>query len=117
MSTLAKFSVVQYERMIASGAFAGKNHRRLELIRGELREMNPIGARHAKTVDHMAEWSFDNAPRDNVRVRVQNPVAFLDLDSEPVPDIVWAAPGLRGGPSRGKGCAIADRDRRHEPRL
>jgi Uma2 family endonuclease len=90
MSTLAKFSVVQYERMIASGAFAGKNYRRLELIRGELREMNPIGARHAMVVDQVAEWSFDSAPREKVWGRVQNPVAFADLDSEPEPDIVWA---------------------------
>ncbi len=90
MSTLAKFSVVQYDRMIASGAFAGKNHRRIELIHGELREMNPIGEPHATAVDQLAEWSFDQAPRDTVRVRVQNPVAFIELDSEPEPDLVWA---------------------------
>jgi Uma2 family endonuclease len=91
MSTLAKFSVVQYERMIASGAFSGRNHRRIELIHGELREMNPIGGRHATAVARLTEWSVDRAPRDKVVVRPQSPVAFLELDSEPEPDIVWAA--------------------------
>ena len=57
MSTLAKFSVVQYDRMIASGAFSGKNHRRIELIHGELRERNPIGGRHATAVARLTEWS------------------------------------------------------------
>jgi Uma2 family endonuclease len=36
-------------------------------------------------------WSFSAAvPRDQVWVRAQNPVAFVDADSEHEPDIVWA---------------------------
>ncbi len=90
MSVIAKISVREYERMIAAGVFEGRKSRRIELIWGELREMSPIGTDHAIMVDWLSEWSFENAPRDRVRVRVQNPVAFLPEDSEPQPDIVWA---------------------------
>jgi hypothetical protein len=55
MSTIAKFSLEEYERMVASGAFEGLKRRRLELIRGEIREMNPIGPDHCDLVDRIAE--------------------------------------------------------------
>ncbi len=42
MKTIAKLSVPEYEQIVATGVFNGKNHRRLELIRGELREMSTI---------------------------------------------------------------------------
>ncbi len=63
MSTVAKFSLAEYERIVATGVFDGPNHRRLELINGELREMTPIGARHAEFVDRVGEWSRDSANR------------------------------------------------------
>jgi Uma2 family endonuclease len=90
MSAIAKLSVAEYERIVATGVFDGRNKRRIELIWGELRETSPIGSEHATIVDWLNEWSVDNAPRDRVRVRVQNPVAFLPEDSEPQPDVVWA---------------------------
>ncbi len=90
MSAIAKLSVAEYERIVATGVFDGRNHRRIELIWGELREMSPIGSEHAMIVDWLNEWSIDNAPRERVWVRVQNPVAFLPEDSEPQPDVVWA---------------------------
>ena len=92
MSTLAKLTVTEYEKIVASGVFDGSNQRRIELIWGELRSMNPIGSEHAMVVDRLAAWSFSAAPRESVWVRIQNPVAFLDCDSEPEPDIVWAKP-------------------------
>ncbi|HEX4000459.1 MAG TPA: hypothetical protein VHX65_18045 [Pirellulales bacterium] len=51
MSTLARLSVPEYERIVATGVFDGKNKRRIELIWGELRLMNPIGSEHAMAVD------------------------------------------------------------------
>jgi Uma2 family endonuclease len=93
MSTLAKLSVSEYERIVASGVFDGRNARRIELIRGELRTMNPIGSEHATVVDRLNAWSFSATQRNTVWVRVQNPVAFLDYDSEPEPDLVWAKAG------------------------
>jgi len=90
MSTIAKLSLAEYERMVATGVFDSPKKRRIELIRGELREMAPIGPSHCELVDRLNRWSFLNAPQDRVRVRVQNPAAFATVDSEPEPDIVWA---------------------------
>ena len=90
MSAIAKLSVAEYERIVAAGVFAGRNHRRIELIWGELREKFPIGTEHASIVDWLSLWSFDSAPRGKVWVRVQNPVALVPEQSEPEPDLVWA---------------------------
>jgi Uma2 family endonuclease len=90
MSMLAKLSVAEYEQIVATGIFDGRNKRRIELICGELRTMNPIGSEHAMMVDRLTAWSFAAAQREKIWVRVQNPLAFLDADSEPEPDVVWA---------------------------
>ena len=92
MSTLVKLTVPEYDKIVASGVFSGKNRRRIELIWGELRSMNPIGSPHAAAIDWLNDWSLFAMPRGTFRVRIQNPVAFLDQDSEPQPDIVWAKP-------------------------
>jgi Uma2 family endonuclease len=89
MSTIARFSLAEYDDLIARGAFSGPNERRLELIYGELRDMSPIGPVHEDEVDILNEWSIDNAPRDEVRVRVQNSVGVPELDSAPEPDLAW----------------------------
>jgi len=89
MSTVAHFTVGDYDRMIASGMFDGPQKRRVELIRGEVREMSPIGARHEDIVDRLNLWSIRNLPEDEVRVRVQNSVGLPALDSVPEPDVAW----------------------------
>jgi Uma2 family endonuclease len=89
MSTIAKLSLTEYERIVASGVFDWPSQRHIELIRGELREMNPIGPDHAEVVDRLNEWSMRYVMESTVRVRVQNPLAFANVDSEPQPDIVW----------------------------
>ncbi len=90
MSTLAKFSLTEYEHMVASGVFEGVKRRRIELVRGELREMNPIGSSHADLVDRLMYWSVDNTDRRHIVVRIQQPVTLAALESEPEPDVVWA---------------------------
>jgi hypothetical protein len=40
MSTIATFSLKQYDRMVESGAFDGCFEKRVEFIRGEIREMS-----------------------------------------------------------------------------
>lgn len=89
MSTVAHISVEQYEIMMEHGVFAGKHRQRVELIRGEIRQMNPIGVAHANAVDFLNEWSIRTLPRDTVRVRVQSPVLLPECDSAPEPDIAW----------------------------
>ncbi|HEV3415459.1 MAG TPA: Uma2 family endonuclease [Pirellulales bacterium] len=95
MSTIAKLTVPGYERIVATGVFDSVNPRRIELIWGELREMNPIGAEHATAVDWLNTWSV-LAVGDDACVRDQNPLAFLPSDSEPQPDLVWAKPRKYG---------------------
>lgn len=87
MSTVARLSIDEYEKMIESGVF--DHNRRIELIRGELREMSPIGIPHEYAVDEFTEWSFKNAPLDEVRIRNQESLGLAALQSVPEPDVTW----------------------------
>jgi hypothetical protein len=51
MSTTARFSLADYDQMIARGLFEQRAERGVELIRGALREMNPLGSLHESVVD------------------------------------------------------------------
>jgi len=89
MSTLARFSLEEYEHMVEVGAFAGPFRKRVELIRGEIVEMTPIGTEHAYCVALLDEWSHKVVPSDKAMIRCQNPIRLPLVDSEPEPDIVW----------------------------
>jgi Uma2 family endonuclease len=89
MSTIVRLSLADYDRMIQCGVFDGENRRRIELINGELREMNPIGATHEEVVDRLTRWCIKHVPEDRVRVRVQNSIGLPALESAPQPDIAW----------------------------
>src|SRR6478672_5577523 len=89
MSTVATFSLEQYERMAAAGAFDGLLKQRVEFIRGEIREMSPIGTRHDQAVDDLNEWSFEVIPRGRFRVRVQSTMQIPAANSAPEPDVFW----------------------------
>jgi Uma2 family endonuclease len=77
------FSVEEYYRMAAAGVLSEDD--RVELIEGEIIEMNPIGSRHAACVGRLTELLGKQAT-DIAIVWVQNPVQ-LDEHSEPVPDV------------------------------
>lgn len=91
MATAAHFSLEHYERMVKLGAFDAPYRMRLELIRGEIVEMSPIGTEHSFIIDLINEWSIRSTMDRSIRVRVQNPIRIPISDSEPEPDIVWAA--------------------------
>jgi Uma2 family endonuclease len=91
VSTLARITVAEYDRMAECGVFDRDVRRRLELIQGEIREMNPIGPLHENAVDALAEWSLLSVPRQQVRVRVQNSLGLPGLESVPEPDLAWVA--------------------------
>ncbi len=90
MSTIAQFTLEQYEHMVEVGAFSGPCEKRLELLRGEIRQMSPIGYRHSHVVTLLTDWSYEVVPREQFVIRVQNPVRIEVSESEPQPDIVWA---------------------------
>lgn len=75
--------------MAALGVFDGRFQRRVELIRGEIVEMSPIGSRHAHVLALLAEWSYRAVPADRCMVRIQSPIRIASIESEPEPDLVW----------------------------
>jgi Uma2 family endonuclease len=89
MSTVAHFSLEHYEHMVEVGAFSGLFQKRLELLRGKIVEMSPMGSEHAEFIDRLNEWSTSATVHQSIRIRVQNPIRIPESDSEPEPDIVW----------------------------
>jgi Uma2 family endonuclease len=82
-----RFTVAEYYRMGKAGILRPDD--RVELIRGVIVEMAPIGSRHAYCVDRLTRI-FQRALRDEEGwVRTQHPVS-LPGDSEPHPDLVIA---------------------------
>ncbi len=91
MSTVTHFTLAQYERMVEGGVFAVPGQQRVELIRGEIRKMSPIGLRHACAVDWLTAWSFRITSQDQTIIRIQGPTRMPELESEPEPDVMWLA--------------------------
>lgn len=89
MSTATLLTIEEIDRMIARGEFDGPNAKRVELIRGELREMSPIGTEHVETVTWLQEWSHDIVDRKKIKVFIQNPIEIPELATMPHPDVVW----------------------------
>ena len=77
--------------MIESGVFDRTVRRRLEFIKGEIRDTTPIGSVHEVIVDRLNEWSVRNLPEGKIWVRVQNSIGLPELQSAPEPDIAWIA--------------------------
>lgn len=83
-----RLTVAEYYRMGETGILAPDA--RVELIEGEVIDMPPIGSPHAGTVDYIADV-LRAACGGQAIVRIQNPV-FLDLHSEPQPDLALLRP-------------------------
>jgi Uma2 family endonuclease len=77
-----RFTRKEYYRMAEVGILGERD--RVELIKGEIIEMSPIGDRHAAFVDNLTRLLVRRLP-DQVIVRVQGPVALAE-DTEPQPD-------------------------------
>ena len=93
MSVVTRFTLEQYELMAEAGVFDGKHHRRVELVRGEIRQMAPIGIRHGAVVDRLARLSGELLPADRAEIRIQGVLTAPALESAPEPDVLWLAPG------------------------
>ncbi|NES66862.1 MAG: Uma2 family endonuclease [Okeania sp. SIO2D1] len=83
-----QFNVKEYNEMSQVGIL--KENERLELIRGEIFQMSPVGRHHSACVNRLTQLFFQKLG-DRVLVRVQNPVE-LDDYSEPQPDIALLTP-------------------------
>jgi len=82
------FSVEEYDKMIEAGVF--NEDARVELIRGEILEMAPIGLRHAACVARLT-MLFARKVGDSAIVWVQNPIQLAG-NSEPEPDLALLRP-------------------------
>jgi len=77
-------TIDEYHRMGEQGVFP--LDARLELIRGEIIEMSPIGPRHAGSVRRFIR-NFSARLSSYAIVDAQNPVEMREQESEPQPDI------------------------------
>jgi Uma2 family endonuclease len=82
-----RFTSNEFSRLVASGILP--EDERVELLRGEIIPMAPIGSRHAACVNGLTLLFSPLLSARRVLVAVQNPV-HLDDYSEPQPDLVVA---------------------------
>lgn len=74
--------------MVARGAFDTID-RRVELIRGEIRQMNPAGPIHDDLIDYLNDWSVRSTDRSAIHIRGQTGMDVPHLNSRPEPDLFW----------------------------
>ena len=82
-ATRRRFTRAEYYRMAEVGILGEDD--RVELIRGEIVEMSPIGRRHRAFVNNLTQLLILRLAGRAI-VSVQNPVALTD-DTEPQPDL------------------------------
>jgi Uma2 family endonuclease len=87
MSTIAKLSGNDFDRMVSRGAFVDLAPLKVELIHGEIRFMNPAGPVHEGEIQFLMEWSVSHANRQEMMVRVQSSIHCGE--HRPEPDLVW----------------------------
>ena len=81
-------TVREYEHMIKAGVLG--EDERIELIAGEIRNMSPIGSKHAACVNRL-NMLLTVALAKSALVSIQNPIKLSDL-SEPQPDVALLRP-------------------------
>lgn len=93
MSTIARLTLDEYDRMVGAGVF--NRDRRIELIHGKLREMSPIGDPHRDAVNALTnDWVMARSTaelRARMTVQVQGPIRLAAQQSSPIPDMSWIA--------------------------
>ena len=90
-----RFTVDEFQRMAESGVFDEDD--RLELLDGEVIQMNPVGRRHVAMVNRLTRV-FARVLGDRALISVPNPLV-LDPAGEPQPDLVLLRPRSVGRPS------------------
>jgi Uma2 family endonuclease len=88
MSTIAKLSGDDFDRMVQRGAFVDLEPLTVELIYGELRFTDPAGPVHEGEIEFLTNWLYANINRQAVSIRVQ--CSINCGNHRPEPDLVWA---------------------------
>ncbi len=95
MSTLfARLTGTEFDAMVDRGAFDCIEGKKVELIRGDLRFMNPAGPIHDDYIDYLNHWSVTSTLKKQANIRVQ--CGFVCDDNRPEPDILWLQPRRYG---------------------
>ena len=113
-----RFTVDEYHRMGEAGILNEDD--RVELVRGEIVQMSPIGIQHAACVARLTEILLGRL-RGRATLWPQNPLTILP-DSEPQPDIIllrhradfYAAAGLPGPDDVALLVEVADTSLRYD---
>ncbi len=88
MTTSLHLTLAEYDHMVRVGAF-DKIARKIELIRGELTEMNPAGPIHDDLITYLTNWSVRNSDPTSTFVTSQTGLDLPELESRPEPDLMW----------------------------
>src|SRR5215813_2253700 len=84
-----RFTVEEDHRLGETGILGADEP--VELIAGALLVREPIGSRHAGTVNRLTRF-WTARLSDRAVVQVQNPIELPEQDSEPQPDITLLRP-------------------------
>jgi Uma2 family endonuclease len=80
-----RFSVEDFHRMAEAGILSEDD--RVELIRGEVVELSPVGKRHMAALKRLLNALFPLQQAKKVLIQVQDPLRLFP-DTEPQPDLV-----------------------------
>jgi len=94
MSTIAHLTGAEFDAMVARGAFDCIGPKKVELIHGELRFMNPAGPLQDDLIDYLNRWSVEVTSDGVANIRIQ--CGFICDDHRPEPDILWLKPRRYG---------------------
>lgn len=88
MPTNLHLTLAEYDTMVRVGAF-DRIERKVELIRGELIEMNPAGPLHDDLIAYLTSWSARNSNASQTLVTSQTGLDLPEVESRPQPDLMW----------------------------
>lgn len=92
MPSALHLSLDEYDAMVRVGAFERLN-RKVELIRGEMIEINPAGPLHDYLVTYLTTWSMQYLDPATMMVSSQTGLDLPDQTSRPEPDLMWLRKG------------------------
>jgi len=75
--------------MIEAGIFEPRERWHVELVRGQLLQMDEVGPVHDEIRGRLSEWSFEHVGTTKIRIRVGNSIGLPALESAPEPDLAW----------------------------
>jgi len=81
-------SLDEYDAMVRKGAFDDLG-RKIELLRGELVEMNPAGPIHDDFITYLNNWSATHCDPARTLITAQTGLDLPEVASRPEPDVFW----------------------------